>query len=81
MCKRNLTGIPHEHEIPAPVTTTIFLLLATEREILERVRRVDELVVSSSKLSVIVILELGVADGYLARAASQGVRGTLQKLH
>ena len=33
------TGMPQEHEIPAPVTTTMRLLLATESERLANVRR------------------------------------------
>ena len=34
--------MPDEHEIPAPVTTTTRLLLATSRDRLERARRVLE---------------------------------------
>lgn len=34
------TGMPDEQDMPAPVTTTIFLLLTTEREMSERVRLV-----------------------------------------
>ena len=34
-----LTGIPQEQEIPAPVTTTIFLLLATASDKLYSVLR------------------------------------------
>ena len=42
--------------MPAPVTTTIFLLFATEREMSERVRRVDASVRWASRLRVTVIV-------------------------
>ena len=35
------TGIPHEHEMPAPVRTTIFLHFATASERLDSDRRVE----------------------------------------
>jgi hypothetical protein len=42
--------------MPAPVTTTIFLLFATEREMSERVRRVGASVRWASRLRVTVIV-------------------------
>lgn len=39
-CVNQLTGIPHEQDMPAPVTTTIFLLLTTDDESVDIVRRV-----------------------------------------
>ena len=49
------TGIPHEQEMPAPVTTTIFLHLATARERFESDLRVGASDVDASMSSVIVI--------------------------
>jgi hypothetical protein len=57
------TGIPQEQEIPAPVTTTIFLLFATESEISERVRLVGESVCKESRLRVTVIIGCIAVDG------------------
>ena len=57
MCWVNArTGMPHEHEMPAPDTTTIFLHFATERERLERIRLAcaSEEAVSRSRVTVIV---------------------------
>ena len=50
------TGIPHEQEIPAPVTTTIFLDFATDSEMSERARLVEESVARESKLRVTVMV-------------------------
>jgi hypothetical protein len=51
--------MPHEQEIPAPVTTTILFDLATARDISERARLVWEsvLAASSSIVTVIVVLQ------------------------
>lgn len=51
-----LTGIPLEHEIPAPVTTTIFLHFATESERLDSVRLLAESEAHLSRSRVMVIL-------------------------
>lgn len=51
-----LTGIPHEQEMPAPVTTTIFLHFATESERLARARRVDGSVCNLSRLRATVMI-------------------------
>jgi hypothetical protein len=48
--------MPHEHEIPAPVTTTIFFDFATARDISERERLVEELVLAASRSRVTVIV-------------------------
>jgi hypothetical protein len=53
---RPRTGIPQEQEIPAPVTTTIFLLLAIDKEISESARRVCVSVAASSRLRVTVMV-------------------------
>ena len=47
------TGMPHEHEIPAPVTTTIFLHFATASERFDNVRRVEVSVSDLFKSNVI----------------------------
>jgi len=62
------TGIPHEQEIPAPVTTTIFLLLTTESEISKRVLLVEESVARASRLRVTVIVSV-------SRGGDGGERG------
>lgn len=49
-----LTGMPEEHEIPAPVTTTIFLHLATKCEMFVRERRVEVSDESRSRVTVMV---------------------------
>ena len=54
---RDLTGMPHEHEMPAPVTTSIFLHFATERERLERRWRV----VASDAASLRARVMMGIA--------------------
>ena len=60
MSLRCLTGIPHEHETPAPVTTNIFLHFATESDRLERRWRV----VASDAASVRSSVVMGIAaDG------------------
>jgi hypothetical protein len=48
--------MPEEQEIPAPVTTTIFLHLATDKERSESVRLVDESVFWAAKSKVIIML-------------------------
>jgi hypothetical protein len=48
--------MPLEQDIPAPVTTTIFLPLATDSEIADSVRLVWESVDISSILRVTVVL-------------------------
>ena len=53
---RELTGIPHEHEIPAPVTTTIRLLFATAKDRLDNARLVGESEDDASKERVVTIL-------------------------
>lgn len=55
--------MPHEHEIPAPVTTTIFFDFATAREISERVRLTYESVAAASSSSVTVIVTKKYAAG------------------
>ena len=49
--------MPHEHEMPAPVTTTIFLDLATAKEISDSARRVlgSPEVASSRSESVMIV--------------------------
>jgi hypothetical protein len=54
MC-RGLTGMPHEHEMPAPVTTTIFLDLATAKEMSESALRVLDSPDTASSCSEIVM--------------------------
>ena len=49
--------MPHEHEIPAPVTTRIFLHLATAKERFASVLLVWASEVDASRSRVIVIVE------------------------
>ena len=51
-----LTGIPHEQETPAPVTTTIRLLFASAVESEVRIRRVEESVAAMLGSRVTIIL-------------------------
>lgn len=50
------TGMPQEQDIPAPVTTSILLLFATERDMSERERLADASVGISARSRVTVIL-------------------------
>ena len=50
------TGIPHEQDMPAPVSTTIFLLFATEREMSDSARLVTGSVCSPFRLRVKVMM-------------------------
>ena len=54
-----LTGIPQEQEMPAPVTMTIFLLLATARDIPERVLRADASVDEPDSEMVVTMVQCG----------------------
>ena len=59
-CQR--TGIPHEQEMPAPVTTTMRLLFATESERLLRVRRATGSEDDAAR-SIVVIMGLNFVRG------------------
>ena len=65
--------MPQEHEIPAPVTTMIFLHLATARDRLDSVLLVVASEVDASRSSVIVIAFAGRKEG--ARREGIDMRG------
>ena len=62
--------MPHEHEMPAPVTTMIFLHFATDREMSVRALRVLDSATGAPKSSVTVISD---AIGY-KETRNQGER-------
>ena len=51
-----LTGIPQEHDMPAPVTITIFLLFTTADERLDIARLVEESPASAKDILVNIAL-------------------------
>ena len=63
-----LTGIPHEQEIPAPVTTTTRLLFTTARDKFKRALLIDASLVPESSGSVMGMFS---SDAYATAGGSE----------
>lgn len=76
------TGMPEEHEMPAPVRTTIFLDFATARERVARVRLVEKSVrhASRSRVTVMVARVSACKVAWGSMGWREGVRGETPKL-